>query len=91
MTREEVLQKLRDFLTFRGQAYRACFPKDGPMARVVLCDLAKFCRAHESTYHPDARVHAELEGRREVWLRIVNHLHLTTDELVDLYAKQPER
>jgi hypothetical protein len=47
----------------------------------VLADLAKFCRAHQSTFHPDTHVAARLDGRREVWLRITQHLNLTTDDL----------
>lgn len=55
----------------------------------MLLDLAEFCRANETTFHDDARHHARLEGRREVWLRIVQHLHLTDEQLMRLYAGQP--
>jgi len=48
--------------------------------------LARFCRAHESTFAADPRAHAVLEGRREVWLRIQNHLNMETEQLWDLYA-----
>jgi len=71
------------FLTKRSGAYRAIFA--GPVAHTVLEDLAQFCRANESTYHPDPRVHAALEGRREVWLRIAAHLNLPDEELWKLY------
>lgn len=70
------------FLARRQTAYRKVF--DGPWADVVLVDLARFCRAHESTFHPDARVAAQLDGRREVLLRIQHHLGLTPDELFEL-------
>lgn len=39
-------------------------------AKLVLTDLASFCRAHDTTFHTDERTHAMLEGRREVFLRI---------------------
>ena len=52
-----------------------------PAGAEILVDLADFCRAGESCFHPDARLHAVAEGRREVWLRIQNHLNLSTDEL----------
>lgn len=55
-----------------------------PEGQRVLADLATFCRAAEPTYSPDARLHALLEGRREVWLRIQNHLQLSPDELYAL-------
>lgn len=49
-------------------AYRKTFT--GKYGQIVAEDLARFCRDKESTFHPDARVHALGEGRREVWLRI---------------------
>ena len=52
----------------------------------VLDDLRGFCRGDRSTFHPDARSHALLEGRREVWLRIQQHLELTPDQLLVLYS-----
>ena len=78
------LAKLRVALGDRRYAYQTTFK--GPLADVVLRDLARFCRAHESTFHVDPRAHAVAEGRREVWLRIQNHLKLTPDELWALYS-----
>lgn len=83
----EWLEKLRIALGERRYAYQKTFT--GPLADVVLKDLARFCRAHESTFHPDARAHAVAEGRREVWLRIQNHLRLPPDELWRLYSGRP--
>ena len=65
-------------------AYRIVF--GGPAGNMVLQDLAKFCRGAESCFDADPRKHAVLEGRREVWLRISDHLHLTQDQLYGLYA-----
>jgi hypothetical protein len=31
-------------------------------------------------------MHAVLEGRREVWLRITRHLNLTTEQLYAIYT-----
>lgn len=67
------------FLAQRRTAYIRTF--DTPFGAEVLADLAKFCRAQESTFHPDARVHAVAEGRREVWLRIAQHLNLSENDL----------
>lgn len=66
----------------RQAAYRA-IPVD------VLVDLAEFCRANESCFHQDPRVHAALEGRREVWLRIQEHVHLTPAQLMALRQGRP--
>lgn len=68
----------------RHDAYKVAF--SGAPGTYVLEDLAKFCRAHESTFHEDARMHAVLEGRREVWLRIQNAMGLIGEELFALYA-----
>ena len=59
-----------------------------PAGQEVLVDLAKFCRANQTCYDPDARIHAALEGRREVWLRIQQHLGLTSEQLFSLYGGQ---
>lgn len=66
-----------------AQAYNKVFEKASPFTETVLKDLAKFCRAHTTTFHPDPRAHAMLEGRREVWLRIQENLQLTPE---DIYA-----
>lgn len=74
----------KDVLSGRALDYRLTFaPKS---AEAVLEDLAKFCRASESTFHPDPRVHAVLEGRREVWLRIRDHLDLDNENLWQRYG-----
>jgi len=54
--------------------------------QAVLSDLAKFCRATRPTWSEDERHHARLEGRREVWLRITEHLNLTSEQLFALYG-----
>lgn len=69
-------------LAARQRAYSACFSG----AKEVLEDLARFCRANETCWDPDPRVHAALEGRREVWLRIQTTLGLTPEQLFALYA-----
>ena len=68
----------------RHKAYATTF--QGAAGDYVLAELAKFCRAHESTFEEDPRYHALLEGRREVWLQIQSALRLTGDELFALYA-----
>jgi len=51
----------------------------------VLTDLSRFCRAVRPAWSDDPRHHARLEGRREVFLRITEHLHLTSEQLYALY------
>lgn len=82
-----VLESARQFLSRRRTAYVRTFT--GPFADEVLQDLARFCRANQSTFHPDPRAHAVAEGRREVWLRIQQHLKLTDDQLWRVYGQSP--
>ncbi len=69
-------------------AYNQVFDKKSPNAQRVLKDLAVFCRAHDTTFHPDPRIHAVLEGRREVWLRIAEMLELTVEQNYQLHKIQ---
>ena len=75
----EAIFRAFDFLRLRKRAYQLTF--NTPDGNAVLVDLAKFCRAHETCFSPDARLHAVAEGRREVWLRIQQHLNLSSEQL----------
>ncbi len=83
------IQKIRDAIRSRTTAYTQVFDRNNKYTDVVLKDLAKFCRANETTFKEDARLHAVLEGRREVYLRICHHLKLTADELIELFGRPP--
>lgn len=49
--------------------------------QAVLTDLADFCRAQETCVVPGDRDRTlVLEGRRETWLRIAQHMHLTPEQ-----------
>lgn len=84
----EIVQKLKQLLARRREAYRQVFR--GPLADTVLRDLAHFCRANESTFHDNERVQSKLDGRREVWLRIQDHLKLSPDQLWAIYDGREE-
>lgn len=76
--------KAQQFLAERRTDYVQTF--NTPHGEKVLDDLAKFCRANESTFHADPRIHAVLEGRREVWLRIAQHMNLSDEQLWRQYG-----
>ena len=60
---------LRDALLARAQAYRETV--SGERASEVLADLERFCHANSTTHvEGDSHGTAQLEGRRQVWLRI---------------------
>lgn len=62
----------------RKAAYQTAFKTGvGPQ---VLADLVVFCRAFETTANDPI-----LEGRRQVWIRIMKHLNFTPEELAVLY------
>lgn len=78
--------KKHSFMRRRKQVYQLAFTS--PAGQNVLIDLARFCRANESCFHEDPRKHAVLEGRREVFLRIQNHLGLSSEQLMAIYDGQ---
>jgi len=88
LTPREALERARSFLRSRQTDYKIVFT--GVQGQRVLADLARFCRAHKSTMHADPRAHAVMEGRREVWLRIQQHLQLDDESLWKLYGKGSE-
>jgi hypothetical protein len=89
---KDTIEKLKELIRGRKYAYGQVFNRQSSDVRLVLKDLARFCRAHETTYHQDPRLHAALEGRKEVWLRIQNHLELSEFELFELHkAKDATR
>lgn len=81
----EKYQRALDFLRLRKRAYQLAFPD--PKNSEVLKDLARFCRANATCYDDNDRRHAIAEGRREVWLRIQQHLDLQPDQLYEIYTK----
>ena len=84
-------ESAKAFLASRANAYKRIFPLENQDAQLVLKDLMKFCRAMESTYAPDPRDAARLDGRREVFLRISQHLHLSHDQLWALVGVPPTK
>ena len=66
---------MRDILLERSQAYQQVFK--GEYAEKVLADLERFTHANSTPHVPgDSHGTAQLEGRRQVWLRVQGYLHL---------------
>ena len=82
---KDTVSKIKQLFNERKVSYCLTFKKDDRANKAVLEDLARFCRANETTFAADVRASAVLEGRREVWLRIQNYLNLTVDELYDIH------
>ena len=77
-------QRVEAYLARKQLAYKRKFAPTCQDTDVVLGDLAKFCRAGETPFHKDERMHYVLIGRQEVWLRIQQYLNLPLDKLYEL-------
>lgn len=83
MTPQELYYRTLDFLKLRSRAYRLTFQNSG--SNDVLKDLARFCRAGKTPFQADDRRTYVAIGRQEVFQRILDHLHLSPDELYKIY------
>ena len=83
--------RAQETLFVRQRGYIEVFNKNNVYLQEVLEDLKRFCRAESSCFHEDPRMHAVLEGRREVWLRIQDHLNLTSEQLWKKYGQKKRR
>lgn len=89
----EAGQKAVDILRRRQEAYVRVFngvpmPGDG---KIVMDDLAMFCRGGMSAFDENERIHVLLTGRQEVYLRIEDHTRLPFDALQARYTAPPKR
>lgn len=86
MIKNETVDKVKSLLSLRQQAYQQVFNPENLFVEKVLNDLARFCRANDTTFDIDPRMHAALEGRREVYLRIMAHLKNNVEDLYEIYG-----
>jgi len=83
-----------------GAAFRIVFLRENgepqPAAEVVLAHLSRFCRATRPTVmfdgqgRVDALASARMDGRREVFLLIMEHLHLDDRTLLRLQQHEDQ-
>lgn len=82
---------------FRGlkdlqRHYRALFAQRNPSTEAVMVDLGKFCCFLSSTQAEKTDDMLIVEGRRQVFLRILEMSKLSTEELFAIYqALGPEQ
>lgn len=84
----DLLERGLELLRHRSASYRDVFLGHGQSSDDVLQDLAKFCYAYRSTFHVEHTISDRLDGRREVWLRIAQHLHLDEEQLWEIYGNK---
>lgn len=79
---------MREELLVRSRSYKQTF--NGEDAEKVLADLERFCHANSTTHvEGDSHGTAQLEGRRQVWLRIQGYRNLS-DSQIGEYVGQAE-
>lgn len=74
-------------LSYRRLLAGSASPDD---VKIVLEDLERFCRGNSTTYDENARTHALLTGRQEVWMRMQDCVRLDPDEYVRRYTQPHE-
>lgn len=62
----------------------------GDDVKIFTDALRRFCRGDTSAWDEDARTHALLTGRQEVWIFISDFSRLSQDEIVDKYTQPYE-
>lgn len=92
--RQKVIDSLdadtKGYLDDRRRAYQIVFNNPEYQAEIqfVLNDLAKFCRAFVTPYHPDQRRQDMLLGRNEVFIRILDHVALDRNTMYAKYTNK---
>lgn len=85
----ETNDKTAAYLRARQAAYKALFAGTAEewQRELVMMDLAHFCRAYKPTFHPtNQKIQDALEGRREVYQRIMDHTCLSNEALFIKYT-----
>lgn len=85
---EKSATEVSDYLRRRQQAYTSVFSGKGGEEDVkfVMLDLAHFTRAYSPTWNVNQKVQDLLEGRREVFMRIMDFTSLDHDTLYRKYT-----
>jgi hypothetical protein len=93
LLRKLVEDGLRILAIRRSRHYRRVFLPNGEITRdteIVLADLRDFGFANKSTFHTDPIEAARRQGRREMWLRISQHLNLDEERVQKLVELDDE-
>ncbi len=80
--------KVRDFFRNKEWAWRHILGgTDGNLheaSKVALADLRVFCNGTKTNFNTDPLEMARMEGRREVFMRIMNFLNYDFSKIYDL-------
>lgn len=86
MNQQTVVAEAKSILATRQQAYQQTF--SNPVGQLVLSDLAKWCRAGRSTFDPNSRMSAYLQGRKDVFERIAKYMNFSVDDLYESIRRE---
>ena len=86
MSLQIALQKLG----FRQRAYQSAFGEGSP-GHMVMVDLALYCKAFKTDDVQEPNTLMRMQGRRDVFFRIFDHLKLTPNELEAVYRTAVQR
>jgi hypothetical protein len=81
------MKKQRDALKAKEGAFRLALGNEN--AKTVLADLRVFCHATKSTFSDNPLEMARLEGRREVFNRIMNFLKINYSDYYNYEEEEP--
>ena len=80
--------RMKDFIRNKEWAFRQILGGDNgklnEAAKVALADLRYFCNGTKSNFNTDALEMARMEGRREVFMRIMNYLNYDFSKIYEL-------
>lgn len=85
--------RVEAFIRRRVQAYKSVFgdPAKADDLEFVLRDLAQFCRAYSPTFDLNQKVQDLKEGRREVYMRIMDFTRLSHETLYVKYTDAQQK
>lgn len=85
--------RVEAFIRRRKQAYMSVFadPNKAEDLEFVLLDLAQFCRAYAPTFDLNAKLQDLKEGRREVYMRIMDFTRLSHETLFVKYTDAQQK
>ncbi len=89
---EDAYMDVRKIAERRMAAYARVFRAGTPTKEdreMVMADLQRFTRGESTPWDADARYHALLTGRHEVWTRMKDHTTLSLDEFILKYHTKP--
>jgi hypothetical protein len=79
---------MRDFIKNKEWAFRKVFGSENgelnEASKIALADLRYFCNGTKSNFNTDALEMARMEGRREVFMRIMNYLNCDFSKIYEL-------